>query len=533
MGEVALKVIIVEDEHLVRDLIKRCINWEEIGMSIVGEASNAYEAFELVDKIVPDIIFTDICMPFIDGLEFSKRVIEKYPHIKIIVLTGHEEFEYAKKSIKVGIADFLLKPINDEEIRKAAVAIKEKIIKENTLSEEYEWLRVQLQKNMPYLRERFFNELLQNSIDITEINEKLSYFGIAVKTDSFQVAVVEVFHEETGEAVGEEKRLLLSMLSFDIIRKFFKEDEGVHVFNDYNQRIVVLCNDDTIDLAECCESIKNMLINRLKCFTSIGIGNPRQGTDHIGLSYKEACDALNYRIIAGKNQVVHYADIVFSQEVQLDIKNNSIDTFSFFLKSGLAEKAEDFIEQLYAGTKGELITIEKVRGLACNILSAILNVLIESSIKLGDVFGEDVRPFEAVFKIDTLPEMKEFLKGVAVSAARTINSLQGKKVRKLVQDVQEYIAENFSDCDLSLSEVARKFFVNPSYLSRIFKQETGQTFIEYLMKLRMEKAVKLLGETDMKAYQIAEEVGINDPHYFSICFKKFTGTSVNEYRKLQ
>lgn len=257
-----LKVMIVDDERLVRDLLKACIHWEEIGLKIIGESSNAVEGLELVDQLLPDMIFTDICMPIMDGLEFSKKVVEKHPQIKIIILTGHEEFEYAKKGIKVGIADFLLKPINDDEIKKTALTIKEKIIKEKTQIEEYERLKQQLRQNLPCM-----------------------------------------------------------------------------------------------------------------------------------------------------------------------------------------------------------------------------------------------------------------------------NGMQGKKARKIIQEVKDYIDVNYSKSDLTLSEVAKKFFVNLSYLSRTFKEETGLTFVDYLNKLRMERAIKLLNETDKKAYQIAEEVGINDPHYFSVCFKKFSGVCLNEYKK--
>jgi two-component system, response regulator YesN len=254
-----LKVMIIDDERLVRDLLKACIDWNKIGLKIIGESSSAIEGLELVDQLMPDIIFADICMPIMDGLEFSKKVVEKHPQIKIIILTGHEEFEYAKKGIKVGISDFLLKPINDDEIMKTALAIKEKIIKERKEVEEYVKLREQLRRYLPVL--------------------------------------------------------------------------------------------------------------------------------------------------------------------------------------------------------------------------------------------------------------------------------QGKKAKKIIQDVKEYIDCNYSRPDMMFSEVAKKFFVNPSYLSRTFKEETGLTFGDYVNKLRMEKAIELFNQTDKKAYEIAEDVGISDSHYFSVCFKKFTGVSINEYKK--
>lgn len=526
-----LKVMIVDDERLVRDLLKACIEWEEIGLTIVGESSSAVEGIELVEKLQPDIIFTDICMPIMDGLEFSKKVIEKHPQIKIIVLTGHEEFEYAKKGIKVGIADFLLKPINDDEIMKTALSTKEKIIRERSQIEEYDRLKEQLQQNLPFLKEKLFNELLQRNVDSKALSEKLSYFEIKTGDSPFQAAVVEVFGPKEEDTADEESKLILRIRSLELTQQYFNEDQYINVFFDNSQRVVILCNDDSIDLWECCEAIKSMLINRLKCFVCIGIGNPHMRLDKIWLSYKEAGDALRLRFCFGKNQVISFSDVCSIERADPGIDPDLQGSFNFFLKSGLREKAEEIICSAFSEMKAAVVSQEQVRVVACSFISSILNVLVETGVKQDDIFEADAQPFETIFKLDNLPDMEEYLKGISRKVIHVISCMQGKKAKKIIQDVQGYIDENYSKSDLTLSEVAKKFFVNLSYLSRTFKEEAGLTFVDYLNKLRMEKAIKLLNETDKKAYQIAEEVGVNDPHYFSVCFKKFTGVSVNEYKK--
>ncbi|MCX7709502.1 MAG: response regulator [Clostridia bacterium] len=526
-----LKVMVVDDERLVRDLLKACIEWEEIGLSIVGESSSAVDALELVDNLMPDIIFTDICMPIMDGLEFSKRVVEKHPHIKMIILTGHEEFEYAKKGIKVGIADFLLKPINDDEIRKTALATKEKILKERTQIEEYDRLKEQLRQNLPVLKEKLFNELIQSSIDIDYIQEKIKYFEIETKEDAYQTAVVEVFNAKEDESADEEKKLLLKIRCLELTQQYFEQDRYIHVFFDNSQRIVIFCNDSTIDLWECCEAIKSMLINRLKCFVCIGIGNAYEAIDTVWVSYKEACDALKYRFIVGKNQVMSYSDICSVQEEQTHIENDLMNSFCFYLKSGLKDKAEELINCVFKDVCSGVNCIAQVRVFACNFVANILNVLMETGIKPEEIFEGVTQPFEDVFKLDSLPETKNYLNDISFKVIAKIHSAQGKKARKVIHDVKDYIDSNYTRPDITLSEVAKNFYLNLSYLSRIFKEETGMTFVDYLNKLRMEKAIKLLNETDKKAYEIAEEVGINDPHYFSVCFKKFSGVSVNEFKK--
>ena len=525
------KVIFVDDERLTRDLLKRCLDWEKIGVEIVGEASCAQEAFEVVDKTKPDIIFVDICMPFLDGIEFSKIVVEKYPQMKIIILTGHEEFEYAKKGIKIGIADFLLKPINDEEIKKSVLNLINKIKNEREYYEEHEKLKKQLQDSIPYLKEKFLNEILHSNFNIHEIDNRLKYFNINIFDDFFQISVIDVSHTELNSEENEEKKMLLKMRSRDIISEYFREDHNVNIFFDYSHRIIILSNCGTIDLSDCCEAIKSIIINKFSCYVSIGIGNLYKDIKNIHISYKEACNALDYRIIAGKNQVIRYSDIGFSNENTFRFRSETAEYLNFYIKAGLKEKAEEAIDGFFEEAIAEKqLSLGSIRIIASNIVSVILNTVLELEINFDDILGKSNLLYEKVFKIDTLPEMTVHLKELASCVIGFINGIRAKKVISVVKEVQEYLNNNISDCDISLSEVAKKFFLNSSYLSRVFRQESGQTFVEYLTRIRMEKAAKLLKETDLKAYQVADRIGIKDPHYFGIVFKKFTGMSINDFR---
>ena len=532
-----LKLIIVDDERLVRDLLKRCVNWTDIGYEVSGEASCAQEALELIERVKPDVIFTDICMPYMDGLEFGKIVFEKYPHIKIIILTGYEEFEYAKRSIKIGIADFLLKPINDDEIRKVALGIKEKIELEKTQRTEYQRLKKHLEENLPYLKEKLLNELIQNDLESEERRQRLDYFHIKINLESFQTAVIDVSFPDTGRDmendVGEEERLLLRMQCMEMVIQYFREDIYVNIFFDNSQRIVILNSEKTIDLTDCLETVKSMLINRLKCFVCIGVGNYYSDERKIKISYKEACNALDYKIIAGKNQIINYCDINFSTTEQFQIQHDQIDSLTFFLKTGMRGKALELLEMVFnENSLGQKARIDSIRVIASNIVSVVLNVITEIGISISDIFEHSSQPFDEVFELDTFPDMKDYLRKLVISSVNIIENMQNKKVNQAVRQVQDYILQNLTNRDLTLSNTAKAFYMNLSYLSRIFKQETGQTFVEYLTKARMEKAIRLFKETNLKAYQIAENIGIVDPHYFGICFKKYTGMSVNDFKRV-
>lgn len=527
-----LKVLIVDDEHLVRNLLRHCINWEEIGYKILGEASNAHEALDLVEQLRPDVIFTDIYMPFMDGLEFGRIVFERHPYIKIVVLTGYEEFEYAKKSIKIGISDFLLKPINDDEIRKVAVNLKEKIEADRQQTAEYDRMKRQLEDNFPYLKERLLNKLIQNTFTYKDIRLQLDYFHIIINPSYVQIAAIEPSRSDITDAPGEEERLLLNMQCSELVSKYFRDDDFVTVFFDSSQNIIVLNCEPDIDFSDCLEAIRTLLINKLKCQVCIGVGNTYDNVSRIKTSYKEACDALNYKIIAGKNQVINYNDISFSHTKTHTIQNDNIDALAFYIRAGLKKKSSDYIEVAFSeeNLSGNSINIDSIRVLASSIISVLLNVITEIEIDIPIIFSDN-QPFEQVFKIDTLPEMKKYLLKLSETTINTILSIQNKKVNQVIEDIKKHLQDNLSHPELSLSNTAKKFYMNASYLSRIFKQETGFTFVEYLTKIRMDKAIKLIKETNLKAYQVAEKVGISNPHYFSICFKKWAGVSINDFKK--
>ena len=529
MGTELLKVIIVDDEKLIRQLLRNCINWGKFGFRLIAEASGSMEAIDLVDEHVPDIIFTDICMPFVDGIELSRIVLEKYPGIKIIIVTGHEKFEYAKQSIRLGITDFLLKPINNDEIIKVLSNIKKVLEEEKLHWKEYDKLKKQLEEDLPYLKEKYLNNLLTGTLSLEDIHRKSEYFNIHLKSEWSQIAVI---YNSCQDSKNIEEDVLISRLNaLEYSKEYFKDKSDIYLFLNNDDKIIILNNNKVIKLTEECEILKTKLINRLNCNVSIGIGNPYNTFYDISLSYNEACDALKYRIIEGSNNVIHYNDIYFSNDKKVIIKNKSINDLKFYLKIGVYSISANIIEQMLDEKEiGKSIDIQSIRVIASNIISVILNIIMNTEINIRSIFTGP-EPYEHIFKIETLPEMIEYLKELALALTDLINNLKTNKTNRLISEIKDYIIENISNYDLILYNLADEFTLNPSYLSRKFKKETGKTFIEYVSKLRIKKAVKLLKETDLKNYQIAEEIGIADPHYFSIFFKKYLNMSISDYRK--
>jgi two-component system response regulator YesN len=529
-----LKVMIVDDEEIARNFLRICIDWNEIGMDVICEASGGSEAIELIEKFNPDIIFTDIHMQFMDGLELSKIISETYPHIRIVILTAYKEFDYARKGIEIGVSDFLLKPINKLEVLKISLNIKEEIEAEKKHWNEFNQIKKQLDDNYEYMREKFLIEMLGNSTNIDNLEEKMNYFYHGIIPSFYQVALIETSHSDNVKDIDEEKRLLLGLESIESVKKYFEETKNVYVLFDNSRRIIILTNNPEIDLVMCIEQLKAIIVNRIKCYVSIGVGNCYNECCFMSKTYKEALDALKYSIVLGRNHVTCFNDEMRLNGQCIDFREEEFREISFCVKAGLDGKAISILENAFSKiVNSKNITIEQVRVMSINIISAILGAVSEMGVTYGDVYVEKELPYNKIFEIDTLINMEEYLKNLILLTTSSVKIIRNKKSKKVIDNIIDYVKANFSDYNLSLSYIASKFYVNASYLSRIFKQETGQSFTEYILRLRMEKAIVFLRETELKAYQVAEAVGIKDPYYFSNCFKKFTGLSVNEYKKLK
>jgi len=280
------------------------------------------------------------------------------------------------------------------------------------------------------------------------------------------------------------------------------------------------------------ESLLEKFIEKFSCNVSIGVGGIYSGYEGILLSFEEAEKAIKARVMYGWNQVIHYRYV----NTQVSSVSNIFDVdwkeLSFHAKNGIEDKVIAFIDS-YISKLSELGNIElsTLRMLCANIVSVLNTVLNEMGKKISDIFKSDSDIYKQLGEIETLKDAAEVLKEYGVQITQYINEIKGKKVNDLAQKAKEYIDSNYTKADLNLRDIASNLYVNQSYLSRVFKVETKESIVDYISKLRINKSIEYIANTNLKAYEIAEKVGINDPHYFSICFKKYTGKSVNEFKK--
>ena len=525
-----LKVMVVDDEELSRRFIVSCLNWEAFGLEISSEAASGLEALTLLEEQTPDIIFTDIKMPYMDGLELSRLITEKYPHIKIVILTAFKDFDYAQQSIQIGVSHFLLKPINHAELQSTILKLKEQIAEEKKKWFELDHLKKILKDNYSFLRERFLFELLEDKIPSSASAGQLSYYFPEGVPSYIQVTLLEAASPRFLET-SEEERLLQDMKNLEFIKKYMEGTKDVELFADNNHHLVLLNYSPNLQVVTLCEQLKRSIYQTSGNEILFGIGNRYDSFYQAETSWQEALESLKYSRYMPDQPIVVYQNDIHVQNSGWTSPPAELEDIKFYIKAGLPDSVQKLLPSLYLTQDGNLLSLEHARILSMTLLSSAVNVANDIGIPLNDLFSD---PGSSFMQILLKPSSRDLCNETGAFLTRLTTQIaecRTNKSKSALWDILQYIQANLTDASLSLGSVAETFHMNDSYLSRTFTKELGFSFSKYLNRLRMERAITLLSTTDLKAYQIAEAVGIPDAYYFSNCFKKYTGKSVRDYRK--
>ncbi len=519
-----IKVLIVDDEKLERVLIKRGFPWEDHGFLVIGEASSGMEALEFIKYRKPELVLTDINMPNMDGLELAEHISVLDENIHVIMITGYREFEYARRAVKLGVEDFLLKPIDMKELKEIALKIRGKIIKEKARRKEVEMLKQSVSADQDILMESFFQRLVEKRTNEEEAGKKLFAYGCEALLEGCCCLNIHLKEERSGEEDGRPHKRAMDLLGRNPI-------DGTISFLHYMKNIVLFCTAKSLhDSKEIARHIHKMLEEN-HIDSTIGISRSHEGYDGIAEAFAQSEHALSASVLLGDNRIITYEEYMHIMEKNPDKLAFDWEDFLFSLTNGISDKVTAAIEDYVNGIRNSRVTeVEYLRLAVMDLMSKAGSTLNKYGISLEQLIGEE-RLYESIRSIQTVEECRPFLDEFIRMILNCHNSKKAKQGNKVVNDVLEYIDENFCDPALSLKTVASVVFSNESYLSRVFKKETGQSLIEYVLKKRIEESIRLLNTTDLKVYEIAEKVGFRDSHYFGICFKKHVGVTVKEFKQ--
>lgn len=540
-----LKIFLAEDEVIVRETIKRMIPWENLGFELVGEAADGEMALPLLLRQKPDLLITDIKMPFMDGLTLAKVAKKEIPGLKVVILSGYDDFNYAKQAINIGVEDYLLKPVTKNALIERLTEIRSRYEHEKTQKEYYEKFHREMQAYEKNSSRDFFEALVSGSMDMMEIYRRSEKLGLDIVAEAYNVLIFTMNCEEdfSGQREGYSE---WEAESLELLEEFFSENTSAMLFrcNIFSYGVLIKGQKETIgeNTRSCVSEIQRILDRKeQKRQWFVAAGEPVERLSQIQKSYYSASRAFSQRYLYDEN-ILYYDemasmekknvtedDSTYLQKVDVNALNPAI--LQKFLSNGLLEETENFVKDyFYAIGQEPLESLVFRNYVTLNVRFSVMSFLKE--------IGCDTRTLEQEDTEDVLSESSKSLENAIAYAEKIISQAialrdqnSGNKNRSILKTAVDFIDSHYTEEDMSLNKAANAANVSANHFSALFSQNMGQTFIEYLTNLRMNKAKEYLRCTSMRSSEIAGEIGYKDAHYFSYLFKKTQGMTPSDYRK--
>ena len=542
-----LKIFLAEDEVVVRETIKRMIPWEELGFELVGEAADGEMALPLLIRQQPDLLITDIKMPFMDGLTLARLAKKEIPGLKVVILSGYDDFNYAKQAIGIGVEDYLLKPITKNALIERLSEIRSRYEHEKTQKEYYEKFQREMQAYEKNSSRDFFEALVGGSMDMMEVYKRAEKLGLDIVAEAYNVLIFTMNCDEDFSGQRDEYSSWEAE-SLELLENFFAGHSSAMLFrsNIFSYGVLLKGQRETIEenTRACVDEIRKILSRqdgRREWFLAVGQSVER--LSQIQKSYHTASRAFSQRYLYDEN-ILYYdemetmehpggqaetEDNAYLQKVDVNALNPAI--LQKFLSNGLQEETENFVKDYFYAIGQEPMESLVFRNYV------ILNVRF-SVISFIKGLGCDTNEMESADTEEVLAESGKNMESAIAYAKKMISQAieirdqnSGNKNRSILKTAVDFIDSHYMDEEISLNTVANVANVSSNHVSALFSQNMGQTFIEYLTSLRMNKAKELLRCTGMRSSEIAGEIGYKDAHYFSYLFKKTQGMTPSDYRK--
>jgi two-component system, response regulator YesN len=538
-GSKVFKTLIVDDERLDREGIKGQIEWKDLNITIVETAKNGFEALAVIESQKPDILITDVKMPGMNGLILAQKASEIVPWIKVIFISGFDDFEYVKNALLINAYEYLLKPVDTDDLLTAIKKVVNERIKERKTEEENELLINKVNESKPLLKQKLIYDIIYGTSNNESIWKNINYLNLNFQEGCYRILLCEL--DDYGfllEELGTNKLENLQKVIIDIISK-------IEVYNcllefaqiDKTRIAVVLSFNSELEngrINDMSNNISKHIIEEVKNATSIsitiGIGCIVKAFTELHLSYDESCMALSQKMLAGKGTVIYYYPKTNIKEAGIEFQNITNEMIQC-IKSHDTNKANYLLDYLFNSLEsGNVYGSKYIQNCCINIISRIEIELIELNESVENVFGKNIVLWEKLMKFETILDIRQWMKNIFRAVTEYFENKNSKKNRKIIMAVIQKIEQNYSS-ELTLKDVATEFFYSPNYLGAIFKEELGMGFSECLSEYRMKKAGELLQQTHLKMYEVASQVGYKNVPSFINQFKLSYSMTPTEYRE--
>lgn len=530
-----LKVFLVEDEFVVREGIKKNIDWQSHGYEFCGEASDGELAFPMIQKLKPDIVITDIKMPFMDGLTLSRLIKKEMPWIEIIILTGHQEFEYAKEGIKIGVAEYLSKPISGAELLKEVDALAVKIEEKRQEREIREKYKKEMEENFLKARKDLFQHLVAGEKTPAELLELAGELDIDLSAMWYNIVLLKM--QSQYHAHDEFSNSLVNL------EQKFKQLEDVNHLLTFDRNLEGKALLFKADTKEELEQFQKDYLGKMQEIMAEyahvryfgGIGEPVNRLRELPTSFEKASHAFAHRYLVSDSRIIGCEETesaVYMEKDEFNISNvdpKQIDRNKIkeFLKLGDSHEVIYFVEEFFKDLGNGAMKSNIFR----QYITMDAYFCVVDFLEGLQISREEIEPLDvASGMLQSQESAMEYVVRIIQKALELREKTASNRYGDVVDEVMRYIEKNYADEELSLNLLASHVNFSPNHLSMIFSQQTGQTFIKYLTDYRMNKAKELLRCSGKRSSAIALEVGYKDSHYFSYLFKKTQGMTPTQYR---
>lgn len=530
-----LKVLIVDDDSVARTNIKNLIDWNSYGYTICGEAQNGREALEIVRSELPDIVITDISMPIMGGIEFIECLEEKYPHIKKLVLSGYDNYEYIRKSMKNKATDYILKHTLDEQTMIDILDEVSKDLNKNRILEK------QIMETRTILKQKFFNQLISGTIsDISEIKDKLVTLNINVEMKNLIIILFELddFLQLSEKFSPKEIEKLLASVNdiCDEVLKSFEKSASSHLeggkfailLSFQNSRSDMFVYNSIVTVVDRIKVSIKRFLNVTACFSYSTMYNDITATARY---FREAEALLSQRFYKGKDSVIRERNNEPYATEQLNLSLDDEKLTIMALKSLDGIKAVECVNSVFEKIRCGKYSYNSIQMICAELINIVNRVARDTGIDVGQIYEKSDVPYDQMKRLETIEEVRNWIIRIYQKLIIILrNSKFSCNYSEYTKKAMSYVLKNYAK-NISLNDAAQYIGINSSYLSRIFKEDCGVGFVEYLNSTRVEIAKQAIEARNEKLKDIAVNVGFNNYTYFTKVFKSVLKMTPQEYEK--
>ncbi|HUC91403.1 MAG TPA: response regulator [Paenibacillus sp.] len=525
------KVIVVDDNELSVEGICKNIDWTAMGAEVCASFSNARDVLAWLERADADLIISDISMPQMSGLEMSRAILQTNPHMKIILISAYDDFEYAKEAVRLGVCDYVEKPIDYSYLRK----VVEQTLKQSQQERE---ILEQLKQSRPALIQQFFNDLIHATPDYAEYHlaDQAKYIGLDLSHVQYMCAVIQIdnFMEMKNTFGIERYHVRMMTLAGELAQSFPKHDL-VHCGSQGSSILVILGSKDVQGNDFPHAVYRDFLVlnerhENAQLSITIGIGDPVASIWNVSASFQNARHAAGYKFIFGEGHIFSIQDIRRNNPSPVVFTVGAEEKLIRLISQKDLAGIRQFTDELTTQLSERYYDKNGVIAYIYSLLARLIRFFYDTGIESGPIRSRIAEAFADLERFHTCAQICGQLYEICVLSCDKLKESVESYHNQIAERVVNYIESHYMEVDLGLNDIAASVNVSPTYLGSVFKKARGQNISEYITEVRVNKARDLLRHTNMKIMEISDKVGYSNQYYFSACFKKRTGVTPTDFR---